>query len=513
MVVYSVSLGSRLTSAGLALLSTGTPLVLAALSDQLVRGAESLNRTASWFLLLATIAVVTTSLALSTLLRARLERLRLDTLVDAQADATEHFLSRARSAPSGTIKERLVDDLTDIVTMRVSTRPQLAVTVGIAVVSLVWIASISPVALAWAVFGSLLTSLPALVVRRWAERAYEDTTEIEAEIDSEYFQSRECLDLIHTEHLRAYVVGRVRRLDRQHKRVGTLAEATGAAQTGMSNLVQAAALYGSLTLVLWLVSTGRTPLTAAAGAVIVLRNYFNLTGSVANALTDIWVCSRKEDRLRIFLTPGPNQHVDRADDMIHLANFDVRVGGVVRSHIDSLRLKPGKSIHVAGGNGAGKTLLLRGIVGLEDTEGDFASAVSTADLRAGYLGQHDPLLTLTPAELFEEVEATGGNAARSLNALTEILGPTEAERLAGVPIADLSGGQRRAVFVSEALGSSRGLILLDEPDAHLSTEAVARLASVLQHHEDAALVVAHTQRFAQAWKAPQVHLESPRDNE
>ncbi len=49
----------------------------------------------------------------------------------------------------------------------------------------------------------------------------------------------------------------MRRLDDQHLRIGTLAEASGAAQWGLSNLVQATALYGSLLLVLWLVSTGR----------------------------------------------------------------------------------------------------------------------------------------------------------------------------------------------------------------------------------------------------------------
>lgn len=75
--------------------------------------------------------------------------------------------------------------------------------------------------------------------------------------DSEYFQARENLDLIRTERLQDYLRARVRRLDDQHLRIGTLAEASGAAQWGLSNLVQATALYGSLLLVLWLVSTGR----------------------------------------------------------------------------------------------------------------------------------------------------------------------------------------------------------------------------------------------------------------
>ncbi len=123
-----------------------------------------------------------------------------------------------------------------------------------------WVARISPYALAWAVVGSLATTLPAWAVKRWVERAYEDTTDVEAAIDSEYFQARESLDLIRTERLQDYLRARVRRLDDQHLRIGTLAEASGAAQWGLSNLVQATALYGSLLLVLWLVSTGRVAL-------------------------------------------------------------------------------------------------------------------------------------------------------------------------------------------------------------------------------------------------------------
>ena len=173
-----------LASATLAALSTGTPLVLAALSDRLVAVAQAHDRSGSWMLLGATLVLVVVCLLLSVLVQARAERRRQDVLVDAQTTATKRMLSLARTTPAGTIKERLVDDLTDVVTMRVQTLPELAVSAVVALISLVWVARISPWALAWAVLGSLATILPAWAVKQWAERAYEDTTDVEAAIDA-----------------------------------------------------------------------------------------------------------------------------------------------------------------------------------------------------------------------------------------------------------------------------------------------------------------------------------------
>lgn len=500
-----------LASATLAALSTGTPLLLAALSDRLVAVAQAHDRSGSWMLLGATLVLVVVSLLASVLVQARAERRRQDVLVDAQTTATQRMLSLPGTTPAGTIKERLVDDLADVVTMRVQTLPQLAVTAVAALISLVWVARISPYALAWAVVGSLATTLPAWAVKRWAERAYEDTTDVEAAIDSEYFQARESLDLIRTERLQDYLRARVRRLDDQHLRIGTLAEASGAAQWGLSNLVQATALYGSLLLVLWLVSTGRVALTAAAGAVIVLRSFFSLVGSGTDSLTDLWVNRRKESRLAGLLRPEPEQLVEPDDAALAVRGLTVCAGGAVRSRVPSLRLGAGESLHVVGPNGAGKSLMLRGVVGLADADGTVASALPAADLRAGYLAQHDPVLTLTPSELLDDVAATGGDAARARAALVEILGPEEAERIADVPIAYLSGGQRKAVLIGEAIGSSRGVLLLDEPDAHLSTEAARRLAGVLARSDDAVLAVAHTPHFGQAWHAPELRVERPEE--
>ncbi len=110
---------ARATSAALAALATGTPLVLAGVSDHLVAVAQDHDSAGSLALLVATLVLVVASLVLSVIVQARAERLRQDVLVDAQTTATERMLSLARNAPAGTVKERLVDDLADVITMRV----------------------------------------------------------------------------------------------------------------------------------------------------------------------------------------------------------------------------------------------------------------------------------------------------------------------------------------------------------------------------------------------------------
>jgi sulfate-transporting ATPase len=196
----------------------------------------------------------------------------------------------------------------------------------------------------------------------------------------------------------------------------------------------------------------------------------------------------------------------------------------------NLSFYPGAKIGVIGGNGSGKSSLLRIMAGLDD--GFTGEARLTAGFTVGFLAQEpqldeskdvlgnvsdgvgeakqlvdrfnevcaamgqpdadfDKLLT-EQAELQDKIDAAG---AWDLERTFEIA--MDALRLppGDAAIATLSGGERRRVALCQLLLSKPDLLLLDEPTNHLDAESVAWLERTLQDYPGTVVAVTHDRYF------------------
>ncbi len=192
----------------------------------------------------------------------------------------------------------------------------------------------------------------------------------------------------------------------------------------------------------------------------------------------------------------------------------------------------GAKIGVIGGNGAGKSSLLRIMGGLDqDVMGEVLIAKS---VRVGYLPQEPQL---DPAKDVQGNVAEGVAAARAvLDRYDEICGrlsgkltPEESEKLNNelgrlqdlidahdlweldhqvemamdalrlpppdAPVDKLSGGEKRRVALCRLLISNPDVLLLDEPTNHLDAESVAWLETYLKKFSGTLVVVTHDRYF------------------
>lgn len=172
--------------------------------------------------------------------------------------------------------------------------------------------------------------------------------------------------------------------------------------------------------------------------------------------------------------------------LLELQSFAVWRGGVPVVQEVSLRMEPGQSLAVLGDNGAGKTSLLMGIMGLAPATGGLRFAGqelggapthrrSLAGL--GYCPDHRGMFPgLTARETLEAACRQGDRAAAVRQALT--LFPELAERADG-PSWQLSGGQQQMLSLARAMIGGPRLLLLDEPGLGLAPALRARLGEVL----------------------------------
>ncbi|WP_448625763.1 ABC-F family ATP-binding cassette domain-containing protein [Geodermatophilus sp. URMC 64] len=156
---------------------------------------------------------------------------------------------------------------------------------------------------------------------------------------------------------------------------------------------------------------------------------------------------------------------------------------------------PGDRIGVVGVNGAGKTSLLRLLVG--ELQPDRGLVVRGQTVAAGYLSQHVTELPgrLRVHEAVQEVAriARLGNQEISASSLAERFGFAAARQW--TPVGDLSGGERRRLQLLRLLMGEPNVLVLDEPTNDLDIDTLTALEDLLDSFPGTVLVVSHDRYF------------------
>lgn len=194
--------------------------------------------------------------------------------------------------------------------------------------------------------------------------------------------------------------------------------------------------------------------------------------------------------------------VSPASQSLHVAGFGcVRNGRVLLRHIN-FELASGQLLLLQGGNGTGKSTLLRSMAGLMHWRagtlrwcGHVMSARNPLfQQQLAYLGHqcamHDALSGAENLRYALQLQGIAWQAERAHQVLQQLQVLHVAQR----PLGRLSQGQRRRMALARVLLSDRPLWLLDEPDNALDVDGSALLAQILAAHAQAggmAVVVSH----------------------
>lgn len=177
--------------------------------------------------------------------------------------------------------------------------------------------------------------------------------------------------------------------------------------------------------------------------------------------------------------------------MAQLRCENISVGyedGIVVSDV-SFELNRGDYVCIVGENGAGKSSLLKGILGLAKIQGgklEYGDGISRADV--GYLPQQKDYQKNFPATV-KEVVMSGFlnkmglrpyyNRAEKAKAM-EILSDFGMADYVRASFGSLSGGQKQRVLLARAMCATDKLLLLDEPTTGLDPVATEELYELLK---------------------------------
>ncbi|MFE5565540.1 ribosomal protection-like ABC-F family protein [Amycolatopsis japonica] len=202
--------------------------------------------------------------------------------------------------------------------------------------------------------------------------------------------------------------------------------------------------------------------------------------------------SLRDDQKIALILPGTNVPAGRT--MFHGEHIQVRYGdrNVFAGDGVDLTIRGPERIALTGGNGTGKSTLLRVLNG--DLTPD-SGVLKRAEGRITYLSQRLDLLDLdrTIAENFATFAPSLPESQR-MTLLARFLFRGARSQL---PVGVLSGGERLRATLACVLFAEPApqLLLLDEPTNNLDLVSVGQLESALGAYQGAFVVVSHDERF------------------
>ncbi len=187
--------------------------------------------------------------------------------------------------------------------------------------------------------------------------------------------------------------------------------------------------------------------------------------------------------------------MNKSGAAITAANLVAGYGDRVVLRDISLAVRPGEMLAIVGPNGAGKSTLLRSLSGaLKPREGSislFDRPLDSYDRRA--LARTLATVAQENAVAFQfsvlEIVLMGRaphlgpfhlETPHDLALAREALRLFDLTHLAARPIQELSGGERKRVFLARAIAQEPRVILLDEPTAFLDLRHVSEIFATFQ---------------------------------
>lgn len=171
--------------------------------------------------------------------------------------------------------------------------------------------------------------------------------------------------------------------------------------------------------------------------------------------------------------------------------------------LDALELNvaPGERIALVGSNGAGKTTMIRCILG----EYTFSGTVelggksprahrSEVLKKVGFVPQLPPPLKMPVKELLRFSAAISGTQVAAIEAIATRLG-LDVKTFGHQPFFKLSGGQKQKLLIAIALGRDAELLIMDEPAANLDPEARQVFFSLLAERAAKATMIISSHRL------------------
>ena len=419
-------------------------------------------------------------------------------------DLYQVFLSNSLSAlyaeNSGDAKEKLSDDFNTVINKYANVYPGIVCGIITVASYFIYLASKDLLISIILLIISLLQILPPFIVEKQIEKNYDDTREIEAELTDYTIAAHHGFTTIKLFGLKKWYLDGLEQIHKRYSKIGTVGIMAGTTEGVLNDLVSNILKYGTYAIMGMFVLYGRSSLDSALQAIAIsipLYQAVNGIFSVIPKLGEIKVANR---RLEEWIENRQGSVSVPENSEITLQNLEVCYDGKALYSDVSLSFPTEGLCLIKGRNGSGKTTLFQILTGILQPSSGIAKvggvwpisfAQSVFPDSVFYLQQEDTMFTFSPYELFNMNNRCDEYCA--VEAAKEF-GMTD-EQIYQTKISNLSGGERKKIYLAYAIAVDPPILMLDEPTNAIDEKGRMVLKDYLAKRKRLTLLITHDSCF------------------
>lgn len=416
----------------------------------------------------------------------------------------ERFLSNPMStlyeAKHGEVIENLTNDFKTVTDRNISIYPGFWAGILTAAAYFLFLLLQSPLIAVALVTIAILQLIPPLIVKRFMQVNYDSCRDIEAEITNQIVEGYNGLATIKLYNLKDWWLKRLAEIHKRYLKIGNLSNITCMAEISMYKLLDNILKYGTYGLVGLFVLLHYSTMKTAVEAIALSGGLFAAVKTVFSSIPQFAVARIAEGRMSKW-------YADVEEETAKLQDGKIKLKGLSFQYEEKQILSHANCIMdceqinlIKGANGIGKSTLLCLIAGmLPEYTGEIIvggikpERISDSEYLSKilYLPQDDAKFDFPACELYDMLPS---DKQKPMKEIAVTFGLTD-KQLNEMKIRELSGGERKKVFLSIAFAINPKVLLLDEPTNSLDEGGKKILCSLLKERHGGAVVISHEDIF------------------
>ncbi|MDF2539110.1 MAG: hypothetical protein K0S76_2131 [Herbinix sp.] len=409
-------------------------------------------------------------------------------------------LSTLFKAQSGNLLENINEDFIKFTSIYIALYPSIGVGIISALGYSFFLFTKSYIIAITLLIFSLLQLLPPLIVKKFIQINYDRTRDVEAEITNTIVSAYDGLAEIKIFHAKQWYIDRLQKMHERYLEIGNKGELTGASRNSMNALVDNLLKYGMYAAIGLYIVFGVSTLKVGIEAIALSTGLYAGIKTIFDTIPDLALAKTAEKRLLKWYENEDKSSQILKDGDIILKDISYRYDDKLIFINAYANICNKKIILIKGDNGSGKTTLIQLITGILNEQdgvikvgGCSPSELDLSEWGRGifYLPQFDSDFNFTAAELiemvFHECIAINLELLHEFGLSDQLINDTK--------IVDLSGGERKKVFLSLALMYDPLILILDEPTNSLDNDSKTILYKKIKLRNKVTLIVSHDQAF------------------
>ncbi len=401
---------------------------------------------------------------------------------------------------NGDSKEKLTDDFNRLTGRHLTVYPVFFTGVATAVAYFVYMAYDSVLIAVLLLLIAMLQIIPPLLTKGYFEKNYDDMREVEAAHTDFVMGAYRGFATIKNYGIKDWWAHKLDEYIDKYVKQGNYNIRLGTIDRTISSVMDRMLQYGTYAVVGMLILWDKASLEAGVAAIALSSGLYAAVKQAFGMITEFALIKRAKRRLGSWMTAYEEngKHIEGADITLSEVTFAHGDKSILKSA--TVELDAGKLTLIKGANGIGKSTLFGLITGLLKCDsGDIAvGGVRACDInsedfakRIFYLPQEDASFDITADMLYKmslkEDAAKAVEYAEGFGLTGELINKSK--------ISELSGGERKKVFLSLAFAYNPRILLMDEPTNSLDKEGRKLLADLLKKRDGGAVIITHDDVF------------------